>query len=208
MLHSKTVEPITFSVLKELMQIPELKNFNLVGGTALALKYGHRISIDIDMFSTEKIEKEKILLALENHFKSDLFYEFSKMTFAIFCKIKNIKVDLVFYPHKTIGKIEEIENIRLYSISDIAAMKINAILGRGVKKDFYDLAQILENHTLEQVILWHKEKFPNQMLMISIPNAILYFEDAELSENPISINGQTWESVKLALQKHVREFLA
>ena len=44
MLHLATVEPETFSILKELMQLPALSNFDLVSGTALSLKYGHRKS--------------------------------------------------------------------------------------------------------------------------------------------------------------------
>jgi hypothetical protein len=114
MLHTSTVEPNTYSVLKKLMEIPALSNFCLVGGTALPLKYGHRISVDIDLFSTEKINKEEIIQILENHFKEDFFYEYSKISFAIFCKIKNIKVDIVYYPHKTIRAIQNIEGIRLY----------------------------------------------------------------------------------------------
>lgn len=46
-------EPVTLSTLKiiqQLFNITELNDFNLVGGTALALQIGHRISVDIDLF--------------------------------------------------------------------------------------------------------------------------------------------------------------
>lgn len=60
MLHLETVEPRTFSVLKRLMRIPELEHFCLVGGTALSLRYGHRISVDLALFCNEKFQNEQI----------------------------------------------------------------------------------------------------------------------------------------------------
>ena len=48
-------------------------------------------------------------------------------------------------------------------------------LGRGVKKDFWDLCELLKIYSLKDIISWHKEKYPSQMLLISIPNAITFF---------------------------------
>ncbi|MDZ4795936.1 MAG: nucleotidyl transferase AbiEii/AbiGii toxin family protein [Bacteroidota bacterium] len=48
MLYPETVEPHTFSLLKQLMEVTELKDFSLVGGTALSLLYGHRVSVDVE----------------------------------------------------------------------------------------------------------------------------------------------------------------
>ncbi|MBZ4119955.1 hypothetical protein JYG52_24000, partial [Escherichia fergusonii] len=79
---------------------------------------------------------------------------------------------------------------------DIIAMKINAILGRSMKKDFWDVYELLKHYTIDQFISFHSKKFPSQQLMISIPQALVYFEDAEESEEPISLKGQTWEGVK------------
>lgn len=86
-------------------------------------------------------------------------------------------------------------------------MKVNAILGRGKKKDFWDMYEILHHISLEDIIKFHKRKFPSQMLLISIPQALIYFADAEESEDPVSLNGQSWEMVKSYLQKKVKEFL-
>jgi hypothetical protein len=82
------------------------------------------------------------------------------------------------------------------SDADIAAMKIQAILGRGKKKDFWDLQELLHHFSLHQIMDWHKLKFPSQMLAISIPHAITYFVDAEESDTPVSFKKQTWEGVK------------
>src|SRR5659263_158169 len=85
-----------------------------------------------------------------------------------FSLLNNIKVDFVHFPHLPIAAIEEEEKIRFYSIADISAMKIQAILGRAQKKDFWDLFEILQHYPLQQLIDWHKQKYPNQMLAISL----------------------------------------
>jgi hypothetical protein len=208
MLYSETVEPGTFSLLIKLMEIPILKSFSLVGGTALSLRYGHRRSVDLDLFSHERFDHSLIINELHKCFGSGFDYESGYHTFGIFCYINQVKVDLVSYPHKPIAPNEIVNNIRMYSNADIAAMKIQAILGRGVKKDFWDLFELLQHYPLQQLIDWHKQKYPNQMLAISIPNAITYFVDADESETPVGFKGQTWEDVKRTISQHVSEFLS
>ena len=207
MLHFETVEPSTLSLLRKISVIPELKSFSLVGGTALALKFGHRKSVDLDLFSYEKFDVNELTSILEREFGSAFKFESTKVSFAVFCEINQVKTDLVHYPHAIIAPVEINEDIRLYSNSDIAAMKINAILGRGVKKDFWDLAELLSEYSLEDIIRFHKQKFPSQMLLISIPAALTYFEDAEESEDPVSLKGQSWEGVKKVIQQKVSEYL-
>jgi predicted nucleotidyltransferase component of viral defense system len=190
------------------MSLPELNSFCLVGGTALSLKYGHRKSIDLDLFSNEKFDIKAIEKALEKEFGNDVVYEHQNIKWAVFCKIKNVKIDIVHYPHEPIAPFEISDSIKMYSTKDIAAMKINAILGRGAKKDFWDLVELLKEFSLKEILEFHKLKFPSQMLLISIPQAIIYFVDAEESEDPISLKGQTWKGIKKTLQLKVREFLS
>jgi predicted nucleotidyltransferase component of viral defense system len=118
-----------------------------------------------------------------------------------------VKVDIVHYTHRPITTIKEEEGIRMYSDWDIAAMKVNAILGRGRKKDFWDIYELLHHYSLQQIIDWHSQKHPEQMLLISIPQALTYFADAEEREEPVSLKGQTWEEVKRFIQQHVNEYL-
>jgi predicted nucleotidyltransferase component of viral defense system len=189
------------------MSMPQLNDFCLVGGTALSLKLGHRISIDLDLFQTTEIEAERLIKLLQQEFKSNFEYENLKINYAFFCKINKVKVDLVQYSHPLIDTVEVIDGIRMYSNKDIAAMKINAILGRGVKKDFWDLFELLKLYSLNDIINFYNQKYPNQQLLISIPNALTYFEDADDSPDPISLLGQTWEDVKEFIKFKVREFL-
>jgi predicted nucleotidyltransferase component of viral defense system len=207
MLHYKTVEPDTRSLLNKLMSMPELSKFYLVGGTALSLQYGHRISIDLDLFCFEKFDNNEILSALPQKFGKSLQYEGGFSRFGIFCFIDNVKVDLVHYPHAIIYDTIIEEAIRMYSNKEIAAMKIQAILGRGKKKDFYDIAELFKDYSVKDVIDFHDKKYPSQQLLISIPQALTYFAEADDSEDPISLNGDTWEFVKEVINLKVQEFL-
>lgn len=125
----------------------------------------------------------------------------------LFCFIENIKVDIIYYNHPVIAPVVILEKIKMYSTEDIIAMKINAVLGRGVKKGFWDIYELLHHFSLKQMIGFHIKKFPKQMLAISIPEALCYFSDADESEDPISLKGQTWEIVKKIIQNKVSEFL-
>ena len=207
MLHLETVEPYTFSILERLMAIQEMQPFYLVGGTALSLLYGHRLSVDLDLFCTEEFDQEKIKAALQKEFGLQFAYEGGFAKFGIFCYIDGIKTDIVQYPHPIVFKTLTKNGIRIYDPADIAAMKIQAILGRGRKKDFWDIAELLKYYSFKEMISFHDQKFPSQQLLISIPQAVSYFADADESENPISLKGQTWESVKKEIQKHVSDYL-
>ena len=207
MLHIETVEPGTFSLLKRLMDLPSLSSFSLVGGTALALRYGHRSSVDLDLFYHEKFDQLQVVKNLTSEFADKFVYKQEHTHFGIFCFINEVKVDFVHFPHLPIKPFETIEQIRFYSLADIAAMKIQAILGRAKKKDFYDLHELLQHFSLQQVIDWHYKKYPSQMLAISIPHAITYFADAEESEIPVSFKKQTWEGVKKGISKTVSDYL-
>jgi len=208
MLYTQAVEPGTISLMKQLMDLPSLSQFSLVGGTALALRYGHRSSVDLDLFFDGKPDFHAIELELRKTFGNDFLHEGGIKKLGIFCYIKKIKVDIVNFPVPLIGQATREDGIRFYSDDDIAAMKVQAILGRARKKDFWDLHELLLHYSLDQIINWHMQKYPTQMLAISIPNAITYFIEADQSETPISYKGQTWAKVKKDISKAVREYLS
>jgi len=208
MLHFETVESGTLSVLRRLQNLPVLKDFYLVGGTALSLKYGHRISIDLDLFSHIGFDKEEILSALNKEFGEEFVYEHSHINWGIFCFINDIKVDIIHYDHPIIKDIHTEDGIRMYSDEDIIAMKFNAVLGRGKKKDFWDIYELLHHYSLDEMIGFHRNKFPSQMLLISISAALTYFIDAEESEDAVSLKGESWEDIKKYIQYKVGDYLS
>ncbi len=207
MLHLETVEPHTFSVLKQLMEMSELKGFSLVGGTALSLLYGHRKSVDLDLFSTKPFENKDVIDALKKKYQNRFEMEQKPPHFGVFCYVEEVKVDLVRHPHPLIRPKQVKNGLRMFSTEDIIAMKVQAVLGRGKKKDFWDIAELLSHFSVTDFIQFHKEKYTTQNLMITVPQAITYFADAEESEDPISLKKQTWPKVQEAIKKKVRAHL-
>lgn len=187
--------------------MPELKSFSLVGGTALSLLYGHRKSADLDLFSNRQFENTEIIGALEKKFQSSFGNKSTNPRFGIFCFIDELKIDLVPHPHLLIRPELNRDGIRMFSTEDIIAMKVQAILGRGQKKDFWDLAELLTEFSIPEFIKFHKEKYVSQNLIITVPQAITYFADAEESDDPVSLKNQTWENVKESIKAKVRDYL-
>ncbi len=86
-------------------------------------------------------------------------------------------------------------------------MKIAAIFKRGVKKDFWDIAELLDHYSIADFIDFFNKKYPNNQMLISIPQALTYFADANETEEPLSLKGQTWKSVQKKIQGKVNDFL-
>jgi predicted nucleotidyltransferase component of viral defense system len=189
------------------MKVPELAGFDLVGGTALSLLYGHRLSVDLDLFSPMPFDNEEVARGLMKEFGDDFDWDKRVLKFGIFCFINKVKVDIVRNPHPLIGPRQQVEGIRMYSMQDLMAMKIQAILGRGQKKDFWDIAELLRHFEVADFIDAYLKKYPTQQLLISIPQAMTYFSDAEETAAPVSLNGKNWQDVKAFISKKVRAYL-
>jgi predicted nucleotidyltransferase component of viral defense system len=207
MLHTESIERHTLGILVRLMQIEELKNFDLVGGTALTLRYGHRLSVDLDLFATVQFDNNTVLQAVNNVYPDfQPTNIFNKV--GLFGFIEGVKIDLVqYYKYEVIGERQEENGIRILSDADIAAMKIFAILQRARKKDMYDISLLLDEYGLEKIIGWYFEKFPRNQMLISIPTALQYFIDTEEDDDPVSLTNQTWIAVKRNISRHVNKFL-
>lgn len=207
MLQYSTVEPGTLEVLSKLMSLPELDNFYLVGGTALALYYGHRLSVDLDLFSTHDFDTDVVVAAIEKAFPDFRYTLAGKV--GIFGFIGDLKTDFVRHHYfRHIGPPVAAGVIRIISAPDIAAMKIAAVLRRAVKKDFWDIAELLDHYSMDELIEYYNKKYPNQQLLISVPQALTYFMDAEESEDPVSLKGQNWPAVKQKIQRKVSAYLS
>lgn len=95
----------------------------------------------------------------------------------------------------------------MYSDQDIMAMKVFAVLNRGQKKDFWDIAELLQHYSVQDFIESYIKKFPNHQVLISIPQALIYFDDAEESEEPVSLKGQNWDHVKKYIREKINAYL-
>ena len=151
MLFTKTVDSVTLAVLRRLMADPSTGNFVLVGGTALALQIGHRKSVDLDLFTLDHFEPDVLLSALLPTYTPTLL---QKSSLSLVCTIEGIKVDFIHFRYPFIRPVRVEDGLRLLTIEDIAPMKLDAIAGRGSKKDFYDMFFLLQNLTMEKMFLW------------------------------------------------------
>lgn len=186
MLQKQAVSKKLLELLIELEKIPELNSFNLAGGTALALQMGHRKSIDIDLFTTEIFDENSLMEVFTSKFKETKILSHSKNS--VTCAINGIKVDAIRHNYPYLENPLEEENIRMFSLADIAAMKLNAIAGNGSRaKDFIDLYFLLDKFSLKQMLEFYSKKY-SQMEPFFVIKSIVYFDDIEES---------TWKTVKL-----------
>ena len=203
MLHTETVEPSTLDLLRRLQRLPDLTSTRLVGGTALALHLGHRKSVDLDMFGTfDPIVSYRKLLADAGH-----SVEGAENGTVQSLRVNNVKVDFVNYPYPWLDDAIEEGNIRLAGLRDIAAMKLSAVANRGRKKDFIDVARLLDVFSLDQMLSLYKEKFSVSELSFPL-RGLMYFDDAEEDPMPEMFDSNfTWENVKKTVVAATRNYV-
>lgn len=206
MLRYTTVEPNTLSLLKELSANSVLQNLILVGGTSLALQLGHRKSVDLDLFGFP-INLAAVKKELISRYKNQIIIENDNLDWALFVYIKSIKVDIIKYDVPWLSPVINFDGLRLASLLDIGAMKINAIMRRATKKDFWDIHRILQELTLSELIEGYNKKYPNNYILISAPQALCYFDDAEEDIDPVCLEGNGWEDIKKGIRSAVEEYL-
>ncbi|MFZ4547479.1 MAG: nucleotidyl transferase AbiEii/AbiGii toxin family protein [Bacteroidales bacterium] len=209
-LYYSTTTPLLLSVLKRLMGSSEYDTFRLVGGTALSLYRGHRLSVDIDLF-TDATYGSINFDDLESHLRNNWQYVdtsnifpvgMGKSYFVGFNKDNCIKLDL-FYTDDFIEDIQLIDGIRLASIDEILAMKIDVIGRGGRKKDFWDVHELMEHFSLSEMLGLHKKRYPfthDKTLLISKLND---FIQADFDFEPVCLRKKHWEIIKLDLIEFV-----
>ena len=203
MLQKQTVKPELLVLLNFLMGEEIFRDYNLVGGTSLALQKGHRESIDIDLFGNKEIEEIEFTAAL-SIFGNPIILKKSKNI--IVYSVDGIKLDFVNYHYPWLKPFKLIENIRFASFEDVGAMKLNAIAGRGTKKDFIDLYVLLQHFTLKDLISFYKLKYADGSEFLVL-KSLTYFDDADIENNPKMFLQVHWEHIKQFILKHTLEYL-
>lgn len=201
MLRKETVSKYTLELLIALMQDNEFKDFFLAGGTALSLQIGHRISIDLDMFSINPFDNNMLLEYLESAYSFQLDYQ-AKNTLK--GQISNTKVDFITHNYPLISPLNLVENTRLANLEDIAAMKLNAIAGNGTRvKDFIDIAYLSPFLTLDQMLEAYSEKYKNRN-PVMVLKSLDYHDDINFDE-PIEMvkASYSWKKIKQRLSEMI-----
>ena len=203
MLSYIAVESHPLELLKSLLAEPRFASVRLVGGTSLALQYGHRSSVDLDFFGEITADDEDIKGVLRK-FGSLLVLKESK-NIKVY-QLDGIKIDIVNYSYAWIDDAIVEDGIVLASPQDIAAMKINAIEGRGTKKDFIDIYFLLQHYTLKEILEFYTEKYPEYSIFRALMS-LTYFEDAETQIMPRMFVDVSWNDIKESVCKVVDEYI-
>ena len=202
MLFYQAVPEDLLKILKLLMNEEKLSDFALVGGTALAFQIGHRISVDIDLFTDRHFESREVLDTLRKTMKVELNMSRPNGMQLI---IENLKVDLYNWAVPFIGEHYISDGLRLASLKDIAAFKLDAITTRKTKKDYYDLYFLLDRFSLGEMISAYKKKYPynsskNVIVALSSPTT------ADNDEQPELLKPASWVEVKARLINEVAQY--
>jgi hypothetical protein len=199
-LHFEAVSPELLELLQQLMRDEAISDFYLVGGTALALRFGHRESVDIDLFTHNAFDAPTLASRLKDRYGMT---ETETATNTVRGVIGGIKVDVIAHRYPQIAPVEIVDGIRMCSIEDAAAMKLNAIANRGSKKDFWDCAELLRLFTRDELLNFCLRKYADDSLW-NVEKSLCYFEDAENEPDPRDLRGQCWEQVKKIITDHNR----
>ncbi|WP_026932583.1 nucleotidyl transferase AbiEii/AbiGii toxin family protein [Christiangramia echinicola] len=213
-IYRNTVTDTLWKVLNDLMEFRDLEPFRLVGGTSLSLLMGHRKSVDIDLF-TDAPYKSLDFSAIESKIEENFSYVqnnssslsvVGKSFFAGNSEEDVVKIDL-FYTDPFVFPVIVHDSIRLSSIEEIAAMKMEVIGHAGRKKDFWDIHELLEKFSFEDILKFYEKRYPYNYSREELLNKFTDFEHADYDFDPICMKDKTWELIKLDLEDRKAEYL-
>jgi len=202
-MHEETLSKNTRIVLEKIA--PIATSFYLAGDTALALELGHRISVDLDFFNKDTFSVSSLVEQL-NTLGNLQIEDQSETTFN--GSLDGVKISFFKYPYKLLFSTRKYNNVRLADERDIGAMKIQAISGRGSKKDFIDLFVLLKKYSIQELLNFFYNKYEEfNYNQLHILKSLSYFYDADTNPEPIYINPIDWEKVKKFIKNIVDEYI-
>ncbi|WKZ34947.1 MAG: nucleotidyl transferase AbiEii/AbiGii toxin family protein [Anaerolineales bacterium] len=179
--------------------------FYLAGWTALALQLGHRRSVDLDFFSpTEDIPA--IRAALEESLSAYRPVLADSAWGNLVYLAGDVRMGFYGYGLPLVRPPAEMENLRLASMEDIALMKLDALLSRAARKDFYDLYFICQKIPLRNVLALAPQKYENvRDFEVQTVKRLIYFEHAEADIDPVLLQPVSWRAVKEYFMEQAQE---
>jgi len=212
MLYYNTVNDLLRDSLSTLMAAEPFDPFRLVGGTSLSLQLGHRISVDIDLFTDApygSIDFEAL-----DHYLHDTFPYVSYSANLLPGMGKSyvigpdrgnvIKLD-VYYTDPFIQPALILDGIRMATVEEIVAMKIDVVQRGGRKKDFWDLHELLPKYSVETMLALHKQRHEYVHDKALILKNLTDFTQADDDFNPICLKGKYWEFIKEDIEDAVNK---
>ena len=203
MLHKETVADATLELLKRIIKDPVFADFTLVGGTALSLLIGHRISVDLDFFSLNSFDENNIVRHLQNEYSFELDY-LSKNT--IKGESQGVQLDFIAHQYPIVDSISNIDDLRIASKGEIAALKLNAIITNGSRiKDFIDMVFLSKYFSLNEMLDFYEQKYKaNRIIALK---SLSYFDDVNQNEPIIYIENKekNWQNIKNSILYMIAE---
>lgn len=170
--------------------------FYLAGGTALSLQLGHRLSVDLDFFSPSE-DVPTVRTHLEHALASFRATLADSSWGNLVYLVKDVRMGFYGYGYPLVAPLVETEDVRLASMEDIALMKLDALLSRAMRKDFYDLYFICQKIPLRRLLDLAPQKYPSvRDFEAQTVKRLIYFENAEQDADPIMLLPITWAAVK------------
>ena len=199
MLHNTAVPLTLFRVLSDLQAALADTGFTLAGGTSLALRFGHRVSVDLDFFTNDPFDPP----TLADQIGATQASITGMSAGSLQLRIGEVKVEFFHHAYPLLANPDLIEGIRFASLADVAAMKLNAIINRGSKKDFHDIALLLDHLPLPTMIAHYQAKYhPASLLMVV--RSLAWFDDADAEPDPISLHNDSWPAIKAKISSAIR----
>ena len=208
-MHSEILTATQLAVLDGLKAIPALGEFYLAGGTALALRHGHRRSIDFDFFRATAFDVEELALALDRAFGG--FERLPTGAHTLYVRLSHVTTSFFQYPYRQLEDVEPTSwGFGLASDADIAAMKIEAIAGRGSRRDFVDLRILVHaGLAIETAFDLFERKYGTvRSDRYHRLRALAYFDDAEGEPMPDMLVPFDWDEAKRFFTAEATRLLA
>lgn len=211
-LYLNTVSDLLWSSLKQLMSIEEFNSFRIVGGTSLSLQLGHRESIDIDLFTDAEYDSIDFAILEAKLIETFPYVDTTSVDLVGMGKsyfIGNnenelVKLDL-FYTDPFVFPCILEENVRFSSIEEVVAMKFEVVGNGGRKKDFWDIHELLDSYTLDEMIEFYFKRNPYGYSKDELLVKVVDFSDAEDDFTPKCHREKVWELIKLDIEKSVKK---
>ena len=191
-----------------------MENFRLVGGTALSLQLGHRISVDIDLFTGAEYGTVDFI-PIFNRLVKTYSYIIGKapdnVGFGFSFIIGNSQTDSVkldlFYSDTFLFPPVVYQDIKMADLRDITVMKLDVISHGGRKKDFWDISELIETIPFEQMLDLYILKYP-YFKKTDVVNNMANFKYADEMQDPVCLRFKYWELIKIDLENLVKKYLS
>ena len=202
-LYYHTLSAYLLECLQKLMTNTAFDDFVLVGGTALSIQLGHRMSNDIDLFAaidygSMNLEVIKNALTVSFPYIDNLEAFNERMPgYSVYIgnsKEKSVKLDLYYTENFIMPNLHQ-DGLRLASLQDIAGMKIQAIVNNKRKKDFWDIHELLEHFTIKEMIQFGLQRNPFTLTENDILQSLYYAANLNQDNVIECLKGKYWELI-------------